>query len=66
MMKKLAGSALLLAMLMTQSVAVFATSADSEKAMTEAEIKAIEQDMQKMKALLDTLNKERNGNPDSY
>lgn len=63
MMKKLAGSALLLTMLMAQSVAVFSapasTSADSEKTMTEAEIKALEQGMQEMKKLLETLNKER-------
>ena len=62
-MKKLTGPALLLALLMTQSVAVLgapvSAPAENEKAMTEAEIKALEQDMQKMKKLLDTLNKER-------
>ena len=60
-MKKLTGPALLLALLMTQSVAVFSAPvpAESEKAMTEAEIKALEQDIRKTKELLETLNKER-------
>ena len=60
-MKKLTGPALLLALLMTQSVAVFSApvSTDSEQAMTEAEIKSLEQDIQKTKDLLETLNKER-------
>ena len=60
-MKKLTGPALLLALLMTQSVAVLSAPvpADSEKAMTEAEIKALEQDIQKTKELLESLNKER-------
>lgn len=60
-MKKLTGPALLLALLMTQSVVVQSAPApaESEQAMTEAEIKALEQDIQKTKKLLETLNKER-------
>ena len=60
-MKKLTGPALFLVLLMTQSVPAFSApaSADSEKSMTEAEIKALEQDIRKMKELLETLNKER-------
>ena len=58
-MKKLTAAALLMVLLMIQSVAVFSASADSEQAMTKTEIQTLEQDIRQMKKIMDSLNKER-------
>ena len=60
-MKKLTGLALLITVLMAQSVAVFSApkSEVSEQAMTEAEIQALEKSIQEVKNTLESLNKER-------
>lgn len=60
MMKGIKPSALLMALLLAQSVNAFsAPVADAEKAMTEAEIQAVEANIQQIRKSLDDLNKER-------